>query len=153
MKTRLGVLLMALFATLFGCASIPRGLGPLTVVPTVDPQRYIGRWYEIARFQHGFEQDIVGATAEYSLNKNGTIAVVNSGFKNTLAGEYSEVKAVARMPDPTKPSRLKVKFFGLFEADYLIFGLDDALFARMKSIAVAQGYVLDGLYKVPQKAR
>jgi hypothetical protein len=46
-----------------------------------------------------------------------------------------------------------VKFFGLFEADYLIFGLDDALFTRMKDIATGQGYLLDGLYKVPQKAR
>lgn len=163
-----------------GCSSIPRGLGPLAVVDTVDAKRYVGRWYEIARFQHGFESDVVGATAEYSLNPDGTIAVVNSGFKKTLDGPYTEVKAVARIPDPTKPSRLKVKFFGLFESDYLIFGLDqsdyswalvgedsrdyiwflartptvdESLFEQMKAIALAQGYQLDKLYKVPQKER
>jgi apolipoprotein D and lipocalin family protein len=99
MKTGLGVSLLALLAALFGCASIPRGLGPLAVVPTVDPQRYIGRWYEIARFQHGFEQDIVGATAEYSLNKNGTIAVVNSGSNETLPTQGEILRAVrGRLP-------------------------------------------------------
>lgn len=180
MKIRFGVVALTLVAALLGCASMPRGLSPLKVVDTVDPQRYAGRWYEIARFQHGFEKDIVGATADYSLNPNGTIAVVNSGFKNGLDGKYSEVKAVARIPDASKPARLKVKFFGLFEADYLIFGLDqagyswalvgsdsrdyvwflsrspeidEALFSQMKAIALAQGYKLDSLYKVPQKER
>jgi lipocalin len=180
MKISLGLLALTLLAALWGCASIPRGLGPLAVVDKVDPQRYLGRWYEVARFQHSFEKDIVGATADYSLNADGTIAVLNSGFRKTLDGEYTEVKAVARIPDPAKSSRLKVKFFGLFDADYLVFGLDDvgytwalvgsdtrdflwflartpevddALFAQMKAIAAAQGYLLDGLYRVPQKAR
>jgi apolipoprotein D and lipocalin family protein len=180
MKGKITLVCAALLAALAGCASIPAGLGPLRVVGTVDPQRYIGRWYEVARFQHGFESDIVGATAEYSLNADGTIAVVNSGFKKTLDGAYSEVKAVARIPDPAQPARLKVKFFGLFESDYLIFGLDsasyswalvgedsrdylwflsrtpaidDALFEQMKGMAEAQGYKLDKLYKVPQKER
>jgi apolipoprotein D and lipocalin family protein len=164
----------------FGCASAPRGLGPLALVDTVDAQRYLGRWYEIARFQHGFEKSIVGATAEYSLRDDGKIQVVNSGFRNTLDGPYSEVRAVAWMPDPRRPAALKVRFFGLFSADYLIFGLDedtyswalvgedsrdylwflsrtpavdDALFNRMKDLAAAQGYDLSQLYKVPQKAR
>jgi len=34
-------------------------LEPLTLVPTLDPQRYIGRWYEIARFQHTFEKTLL----------------------------------------------------------------------------------------------
>lgn len=106
--------------------------------------------------------------------------MTNSGFKNTLDGAYSEVHAVARIPDPAHPARLKVKFFGLFESDYLIFGLDaanytwalvgednrdyvwflsrtptvdDALLAHMKELAEAQGYKLDALYMVSQKAR
>ena len=180
MRSNPGLLVLAMATTFPGCASVPRGLAPLAVVDSVDPARYSGRWYEIARFQHGFESGVVGATAEYTLNPNGTIGVVNSGFKKTLDGKYTEVKAVARIPDASKSARLKVKFFHLFEADYLIFGLDDAdyswalvgsdsrdylwflartpeigdaLFQRMKGIAEAQGYGLDGLYLVPQKAR
>ena len=50
--------------------------------------------------------------------------MLNSGFKKTLEGRYSEVKAVAWVPDPAVPGALKVKFFNLFTGDYLIFGLD-----------------------------
>jgi apolipoprotein D and lipocalin family protein len=153
---------------------------PLDLVDSVDVQKYLGRWYEIARFQHGFEKSIVGATAEYSLRPDGRIQVVNSGFKKALDGKYTEVKAVAWVPDTAVPGALKVKFFGLFTSDYLIFGLDqagyswalvgnnerkfiwflsrtptvsDELLAKMKAIATSQGYDLSGLYLVPQKAR
>jgi apolipoprotein D and lipocalin family protein len=163
-----------------GCASIPAGLGPLQTVPAVDVQRYLGRWYEIARFQHRFEKSIVGATAEYSLREDGRIQVVNSGFKKDLDGAYTQVKAVAWVPEAARPGALKVRFFGLFTSDYLIFGLDqddyswalvgsdsrdflwflartpqvsEELFSRMKQIALDQGYDLSGLYRVPQKAR
>ena len=170
----------ALAVILSSCSSVPAGLAPLETVPEVNVERYLGRWYEIARYQHSFEKTIVGATAEYSLNADGTIAVLNSGFRKTLDGPYTAVKAVARVPDASEPGRLKVKFFGLFEGDYLIFGLDaegyswalvgndsrrflwflarepkvdEALFERMKTLAEAQGYDLAGLYRVPQKAR
>jgi apolipoprotein D and lipocalin family protein len=165
---------------LIGCASMPEGLGPLDTVASVDVQRYLGRWYEIARFQHRFEKSIVGATAEYSLREDGRIQVLNSGFKKDLDGAYSQVKAVAWVPDKARPGALRVRFFGLFTSDYLIFGLDaenyswalvgsntrdflwflartpeisEELFSRMKEIARGQGYDLSGLYKVPQKAR
>ena len=163
-----------------GCASLPRGLGPLRTVPAVDVQRYLGRWYEIARFQHRFEKSIVGATAEYSLRDDGRIQVLNSGFKKDLQGAYTQVKAVAWVPNAARPGALKVRFFGLFASDYLIFGLDqenytwalvgsntrnflwflartpeigEELFSGMQEIARSQGYDLSGLYKVPQKAR
>ena len=153
---------------------------PLALIPSVDPQRYIGRWYEVARYQHGFEKSLVGATAEYALRPDGKISVLNSGFKKTLEGKYTSVKAVAWIPDPAVPAALKVRFFGLFAADYLIFGLDaenyqwalvgennrkylwflsrtpeidPAVFEHMKEIAIAQGYDLSKLYVVPQKAR
>jgi lipocalin len=163
-----------------GCSTIPKGLGPLQTVPAVDVPRYLGRCYEIARFQHRFERSIVGATAEYSLRDDGSIQVLNSGFRKSLDGAYTQVKAVAWVPDAARPGALKVRFFGLFTGDYLIFGLDqqnyswalvgsdtrkylwflartpvidEELFSRMKEIARSQGYDLAGLYKVPQKAR
>lgn len=154
--------------------------GPLRLVPSLDANRYLGRWFEIARYRHGFEKTLVGVTAEYSLRPDGRIDVLNSGFRKTLDGKYASVKAIAWIPDASRPSALKVRFFGLFGADYLVFGLDDVnyqwalvgddsrrylwflartpeispeLFARMKEIASSQGYDLSGLYEVPQKAR
>jgi len=180
-KTRRSSLVLAILPlSLLGCAGVPSAMPPLSLVDSVDVQRYLGRWYEIARFQHGFEKTIVGATAEYSLRPDGRIQVVNSGFKKDLDGPYSEVKAVAWVPDPGKPGALKVRFFNLFASDYLIFGLDqegyswalvgnnsrkylwflsrtpmvpDDLLSKMKGIAAGQGYDLAGLFMVPQKPR
>lgn len=153
---------------------------PLVLVPQLDAQRYLGRWYEIARYQHSFEKTLVGATAEYSLRPDGQINVVNSGFKKTLDGKYTSVKAVAWIPNRANPSALKVRFFNFFAADYLVFGLDAVnyewalvgdnsrkylwflartptispeLFNKMKEIALSQGYDLSLLYEVPQKLR
>ena len=152
----------------------------LQLVQALDPVRYAGRWYEIARFQHGFEKNLVGVTAEYSLRKDGRLDVLNSGFKKDLDGKYSSVRAVAWVPDSSRPGALKVRFFGLFASDYLVFGLDQAnyswalvgnnsrdflwflareptispeLMAAMKKQAEVQGYDTSKLYEVPQKAR
>ncbi len=166
---------------LFGCASTPpKGLGPVDLVDSVDVGRYAARWYEIARYQSSFEKNIYGATAEYTLRKDGKIKVVNSGFKNSLDGKYTQVKAVAWVPDPSKPAALKVRFFGLFASDYMIIGLDrenyqwavvgnnsrdflwflsrthtidEALYEKMETIARAQGFDVGALYRVPQKPR
>lgn len=177
--TRHGFLTLAFFSlATIGLWAAP--LAPLALVPQLDLARYLGRWYEVARYQHSFEKTLQGATAEYSLREDGKIDVLNSGFKKTLDGPYTDVKAVAWRPDPAVPGALKVRFFGLFASDYLVFGLDDAdyqwalvgnnnrkylwflsrtpdiepeTFETMKAIAEAQGYDLTKLYIVPQKAR
>jgi lipocalin len=168
-----------LFFLFTGCATSQFSGEPLQTVQELDLQRYLGRWYEIARYQKGFEKNIYGTTAEYSLRDDGRIQVVNSGFKNSLDGKYTSVKAVAWRPDDQVPGALKVKFFRLFTSDYLVFGLDedyqwalvgnnqrDSLWLlsrtpevseqtmiRMRTIAADQGYDLSELFYVPQKPR
>jgi lipocalin len=55
---------------------------------------------------------------------DGKIDVLNSGPKNDLDGKCSSVRAVAWVPDSSRSGALKVRFFGLFASDYLVFGLD-----------------------------
>jgi len=181
MNIKIGLLVILLAACMSGCASAPgEGKEPVKLVDDVDVARYLGRWYEIARYQSGFEKNIYGATAEYSLKKDGRIQVVNSGFKNSLEGRYTEVRAVAGVPDPEVPAALKVRFFGLITSDYMIIGLDtenyewavvgnnsreflwflsrshqidESLYGAMKDIARSQGFDVEALYRVPQKAR
>lgn len=172
---------LAIVIAIAACASTPpKGMAPVNLVDDVDVERYLGRWYEIARYQSGFEKNIYGATAEYSLREDGRIQVVNSGFKNSLDGKYTEVRAVAWIPDTDVPAALKVRFFGLFAADYMIIGLDsenydwaivgnnsrdflwflsrtheidESLYKMMEDIARSEGFNVDVLYRVPQKSR
>ena len=94
-------------------------------VKTLDIERYMGKWYEIARFDHRFERGMVGVTATYSLNDDGTILVLNSGHNGTLDGEMEIATGKAKQPDPEYPGQLKVSFFWIFYAQYNIMVLDD----------------------------
>jgi len=95
-----------------------------TPVKSFDIEKYLGTWYEIARFNHKFEKGLVGVKAKYSLSKDGKIKVENSGFKDSLNGEESYAKGKAKIPDPDFPSKLKVSFFLFFYGDYYILELD-----------------------------
>lgn len=93
-------------------------------VKVFDLNRYLGKWYEIARFDHHFEKDLVGVTAEYSLLPDGKVRVINSGYKDTLDGTYKSIEGKAKIPDPSNPAHLRVSFFMWFYSDYNIMELD-----------------------------
>jgi apolipoprotein D and lipocalin family protein len=96
---------------------------PLQAVEAVDVERYMGLWFEIARFENSFEEGCVGVTAEYSLQPNGKVKVVNTCRKGVLEGPVETAEGEARIVNPPANSKLKVSFFGPFEGDYWIIGL------------------------------
>lgn len=95
-----------------------------TVVKDLEIERYLGKWYEIARFDHRFERGLVGVSATYSTRDDGKIKVVNSGFEGTLKGKLSIATGKAKIPDLNVPSKLKVSFFLFFYGDYFVMELD-----------------------------
>ena len=86
----------------------------------LDLDRYLGDWYEIARFDHKFERGIQYCKANYSLREDGKVAVLNTGIKD---GKLSEAKGKAKLTD--NPRILRVSFFGPFYGDYRIMLLDE----------------------------
>ena len=99
-----------------------------SVVQSVDAKQYLGTWYEIARLDHNFERGLEQVTANYSLEKDGSIKVVNRGYK-TETKQWKEVIGKAKFVDPvnsdgTRTGRLKVSFFGPFYGAYNIIALD-----------------------------
>ena len=96
-----------------------------TTVGNLDIEKYLGTWYEIARFPHSFEKGLVGVTATYSMRKDGKIRVVNQGFKGGLDGKISKAEGKAKIPDPADTSKLKVSFFLFFYGDYYVMELDE----------------------------
>ena len=94
-------------------------------VKELDVRRYMGKWYEIARFDHRFERGLAGVTAEYTLLPDGHIRVVNSGFEGGLYGDMKKAVGRAKIPDPAEPGKLKVSFFLFFDSDYYVRELDE----------------------------
>jgi apolipoprotein D and lipocalin family protein len=86
---------------------------PLATVQQVDLERYLGRWYEIAKIPNRFQRQCsADTTANYARNADGTIAVVNRCL--TREGQFDEARAIARVADPRTNARLEVSFFSLF---------------------------------------
>ncbi len=94
-----------------------------SVIDEFDLPRYLGVWYEIARFDHSFERGMDNVTAEYLLRDDGMVDVINSGWKN---GKMKVAKGKARQEDPkNEPAHLEVSFFLFFFSDYNVMMLDD----------------------------
>lgn len=93
-----------------------------TTISALDIPRYMGLWYEIARYDHRFEKGLEKVTANYSLSGNGKITVTNGGY--TPKGKYKRTRARAWIPDKNEPGKLKVSFFLWFAADYFILDMD-----------------------------
>ncbi len=108
---------------LFSCQT-NKGMIDKTTVKEFNLDRYLGTWYEIARFPHSFEKGLVGVTATYSMRPDGKIKVLNQGRKESLNGELSSAEGKAKIPDPSEPGHLKVSFFWIFYAEYNILELD-----------------------------
>lgn len=114
-------LLTTLLLLLAGCTGLPKGIEPVT---GFDQNRYLGTWYEIARLDHSFERGLNQVTAEYTLNDDGSIKVINRGY-NEEKGEWKEAEGRAKFVGDSNVGHLKVSFFGPFYASYVVFGLDD----------------------------
>lgn len=91
-----------------------------TPVKSLDLQRYLGEWYEIARFDHRFERGLEYCKANYVLCCEDRINVVNTGIKN---GEPKTANGKAKTTDT--PALLRVSFFGPFYSDYRVLMLGD----------------------------
>lgn len=96
---------------------------PLQTVEKVELNKYLGTWYEIARFEHFFERDCKNVTANYSMIDVETIKVINRCTK-IQTNEKKEAIGRAYAIDETN-SKLKVSFFRPFYGDYWVLMLDE----------------------------
>ncbi len=118
-----------------------------TTVEEFDLARYLGLWYEIARFDTRFERDLVSVTAHYSLGDDGSIRVVNRGY-NTRKGRWGETEARALRTDEV--GRLRVSFFPMIYTDYnvLVVG-DDYAWALVGSSSPDYLWILSRSEQMP----
>jgi len=119
------VIVMFTFLTGFALVAPSRAAEkPLEVVDSVDLDRYLGRWYEIASYPAWFQKNCTAVTADYALREDGLIEVINSCCKGTLDGKLKQAKGRAKVVDATSNAKLKVSFFRPFWGPYWIIDLD-----------------------------
>jgi len=112
------IILLALVLT--ACTGTPKGVEP---VSGFELDRYLGKWYEIARLDHSFERGLTSVTADYSLRDDGHVKVINRGY-NQEKNQWKEAEGKAKFVNDPDTAQLKVSFFGPFYGSYIVFGLD-----------------------------
>ncbi len=110
-------------AIVYSRATRPPVINPDVPEPTkpVEVDRYLGKWYELARHENRFQKGMDAVTAEYGLLGDGKLSVVNRGMRNWPDGEMQEAQARAVIVDEASNAKLKVAFFGpLYTGDYWV---------------------------------
>jgi apolipoprotein D and lipocalin family protein len=118
----IAVIVAVTFGTVSFAADVKSGLPPVQSVAKIDPSRYMGRWYEIARLPNRFQKGCIGSYTDYSLRDDGQINVLNS-CRNEKDHSLKQVKGRAWVVDQASNARLKVSFFWPFRSDYWIIKL------------------------------
>lgn len=112
---------LAAFA-LVSCAGGPVGNRDVPEpAKAIDLSRYLGKWYEVARYENSFEEDCEGVTAEYSRLPNGNIEVLNTCRERSVSGKARVARGEAKVENSPRNTKLKVSFFGpFFFGDYWV---------------------------------
>lgn len=113
-------ILIVLILFLTGCVGIPENVKP---VDNFKLEKYMGKWYEIARLDHSFERGLTQVTADYSLQDDGGVRVVNRGYSQKEK-TWKEAEGKAYFVGRLDQGYLKVSFFGPFYGSYVVFELD-----------------------------
>lgn len=111
-----------LVAGLTACAGLgSRPVGNTNVPPpakSVELNRYLGLWYELYRYETPFQKDCEAVTANYSLNADGSIKVINSCLQKS--GKIKTATGKAKIKDADTNAKLKVSFFWPFSGNYWV---------------------------------
>jgi len=113
-------ILLVLVLLLTGCVGIPENVKP---VDNFKLEKYLGKWYEIARLDNRFERGLNRITAEYRLRDDGGVRVLNRGYSAT-ENKWQEAEGKAYFVKEPDQGYLKVSFFGPFYGSYIVFDLD-----------------------------
>lgn len=122
---RISAGLIGLAVGVSGCGLSGGGAVPLDTVQQVDIARYMGKWYEIAKYPLIFERGCAGVTAEYTLRDDGTVGVLNTCRGSDGTTVSNTIEGFATVADPSTNAKLTVYFFYPFGAPYWIIELDD----------------------------
>lgn len=141
---------IAALIVLSSCVTQPKFVD---AVGGFEKERYLGKWYEIARFDFAFEKNLNNTTAEYALRKDGKIDVVNKGY-NYATKKWQKAKGKARFKGDDTRAELEVSFFGPFYAAYTVVALDkDYRFALVAGSSLKYLWILSREKALPNEVK
>jgi apolipoprotein D and lipocalin family protein len=116
--------LIPLSLILASCAALQKGPVGNASAPSpakpVEIERYLGRWYEVARYEQAFQKGCEAVTADYSLRAAGEITVINTCHAGGVTGKERIAKGKAKIVEGSNNAKLRVSFFGPFCGDYWV---------------------------------
>ena len=115
------LMLTIMIVSFYSCSTIPKGVKAVT---PFDKNKYLGKWYEIARFDFRFERGLNNTTAEYSVTDKNVLKVVNRGY-NSERNEWKQAVGKAKFVGDDTTAMLKVSFFGPFYSGYNVIAIDN----------------------------
>ncbi len=113
-------LLLGLSFFLVGCVGKPANIEP---VQQFELNKYLGKWYEVARLDHSFERGLNKVSAEYSMRDDGGVRVINRGY-SIEEQKWQQAEGKAYFVEESDQGYLKVSFFGPFYGSYIVFELE-----------------------------
>jgi len=136
--------------TINSCSMIP----PKAVaVSSFNKEKYLGKWYEIARMDFRFERNLNNTTANYSLNPDGSIKVDNRGY-NFKTNEWKQAIGKAKFAGNENIAKLKVSFFGPFYGGYNVIALDkDYKYALVAGKNLKYLWILSRETTIPERVK
>ncbi len=138
------------FFGLTACNTIPKGV---EAVKNFDQSRYLGKWYEIARFDFRFERNLNNTTAYYELNSDNSIKVTNRGY-NYITNEWKEAIGKAKFINSSDVAMLKVSFFGPFYAGYNVIAIDENYqYALVSGSSLRYLWILSRTTEIPDEIK
>lgn len=117
-----------------------------------DGEKYLGKWYEIARLDHHFEKNMSNATAVYSFNEDKSIQVINTGYDEKKK-KWKSVTGQARFVNHPTEGRLKVSFFKPFWGAYNIIDLVEYRYALVIGSNTNYLWILSREKEIPQEIK
>jgi apolipoprotein D and lipocalin family protein len=172
------ILVAALAVISSGCAGqqLVVGTRKVSTVSSVDLNRYLGTWYEVAAIPQPFQKSCQSPSATYALREDGQLSVLSRCRKDSLEGDEQLTEGVARIVDRSSNAKLEVSFNGPFWGQYWIIDLgpeyefavigqpnrqaltvlsrsphlSDPTFAAILTRALEQGYDISQVRRVEQ---
>ncbi|MGF1720776.1 lipocalin family protein [Vibrio kyushuensis] len=138
------ICLIIIFST--GCSGISRFLLP---VEEFDLAAYMGTWYEVARLDHSFERGLTHTRTQYSVDSDGSIKVVNSGWSEE-SHQWKEAIGRGKLATGENIGHLHVSFSGPFYGSYVVFYLEDDYSTAMVTSGANQFWLLSRTNALPK---